>query len=46
MGAGVVLFVGPVVGCFVGTLIVSFVMREMGVGIASMRKRRSGHLVH
>ena len=46
MGAGVVLFVGPVVGCFVGTLIVSLVMREMGVGIASMRKRRSEQLVH
>jgi len=38
MGAGISLFVGPVVGCFVGTLIVSLLMREVGVGIAAARK--------
>ena len=46
MGAGISLFVGPLVGCFFGTLIVSLVMREVGVVIAAARKRHTENLVH
>jgi len=46
MGAGISLFVGPVVGCFLGTLMVSLVMREVGVGIAAARKGHTENVVH
>lgn len=40
------LFVGPIVGCFVGTLAVSFVLREVGVAIAARHKQCSKHSVN
>ena len=45
MAEGISLFVGPLLGCFVGTLVVSIVMREVGVGIASRKNHRGGHSV-
>jgi len=47
MLAGISLFVGPLVGCFAGTLVVSLLMRELGVGLtAAGKKRRGGHPGH
>ncbi|PAY18860.1 hypothetical protein CKO51_14205 [Rhodopirellula sp. SM50] len=37
---GILLFFGPLLGCFVGTLVASLITREIGAGIAGRRIQR------